>query len=54
MAGNLSNGWDGLWSDAPIAFRRQNGGDYLIPELTLRPELAPGEEGLGIHLQSQG
>ncbi|OLS62907.1 NAD(P)H-dependent oxidoreductase [Pseudomonas putida] len=52
--GELEQRLDGLWSDAPIAFRRQNGGDYLIPELTLRPELAPGEEGLGIHLQSQG
>ncbi|MFJ9990063.1 NAD(P)H-dependent oxidoreductase [Pseudomonas putida] len=41
---------DGLWVDTPIPYRRQNGGDYLIPELTLRPELAPGEEGLGVHL----
>ncbi|MFD2645199.1 NAD(P)H-dependent oxidoreductase [Pseudomonas japonica] len=42
---------DGLWSDAPIAWRRQNDGDYLIPELTLRPELAPGVQGLDIHLR---
>ncbi|MCG8296347.1 NAD(P)H-dependent oxidoreductase [Pseudomonas entomophila] len=43
---------DGLWHDAPIPFRRQNGGDYLIPALTLREDLAPGKQGLGIHLQS--
>ncbi|WP_432760400.1 hypothetical protein [Pseudomonas entomophila] len=41
-----------MWHDAPIPFRRQNGGDYLIPALTLREDLAPGEQGLGIHLQS--
>ncbi|MRB55742.1 flavodoxin family protein, partial [Bacillus thuringiensis] len=32
-------------------FRRQNHGDYLIPSLTLRPELAVGESGLAIHQQ---
>lgn len=42
---------DGLWSDVPIPYRRQNGGDYVIPQLTLRPDLAPGEEGLAMHLQ---
>ncbi len=41
---------DALWTTAPIPFRRQNAGDYLIPELTLRPELAEGQEGFGIHL----
>lgn len=41
---------DDLWSTAPIPFRRQNAGDYLIPELTLRPELAPGQSGFHIHL----
>ncbi|MDH1629631.1 NAD(P)H-dependent oxidoreductase [Pseudomonas mosselii] len=41
---------DGLWSDSPIPFRRQNGGDYVIPALTLRPELAPGRDGLGVHV----
>lgn len=39
-----------LSETAPIPFRRQNHGDYLIPSLTLRPELAPGEGGLAIHL----
>lgn len=42
---------DGLWTTEPIAFRRQNFGDYRIPELELRPELAPGESGLGIHVR---
>lgn len=41
---------DGLFTDAPIPFRRQNGGDYTIPELTLKPELAPGREGFALHV----
>ncbi|GGY21808.1 NAD(P)H-dependent oxidoreductase [Paludibacterium paludis] len=41
---------DSLWTDAPIPFRKQNAGYYLIPELTLRPDLLPGETGFGIHL----
>lgn len=40
---------DTLWTTAPIPFRPQNGGDYTIPELTLRPDLAPGESGFAIH-----
>lgn len=40
---------DTLWTTAPIPFRRQNGGDYLIPALTLREELAPGQSGFAIH-----
>lgn len=42
---------DTLWSTAPIPFRRQNGGAYDIPQLTLRPELAPGLSGFAIHRQ---
>jgi hypothetical protein len=44
----LGSGWI-RWQTAPIPFRRQNHGDYLIPSLTLRPELAPGESGLALH-----
>jgi NAD(P)H dehydrogenase (quinone) len=33
---------------APMPFRRQNAGDY-DEDLLLRPDLAPGETGLGIH-----
>jgi len=40
---------DGLASDAVIPYRRQNAGDYLIPSLELRPGLAEGSVGLGIH-----
>lgn len=47
----LAQRLDTLWSATPLAFRRQNGGDYQIPALTLRPEIAPGESGLSIHLQ---
>ncbi|RMO81510.1 hypothetical protein ALQ33_01998 [Pseudomonas syringae pv. philadelphi] len=40
---------DNLFSDQPLPFRRQNGGDYEIPALTLKPHLAPGRHDLGIH-----
>lgn len=42
---------DGLATDAVIPYRRQNAGDYLIPSLELRQDLAEGEAGLGIHQQ---
>jgi NAD(P)H dehydrogenase (quinone) len=45
---------DDLWSTAPIPFRRQNGGDYRIPELVLQDWIAPGEAGFGVHLAPQG
>lgn len=41
---------DTLATTAPLPFRRQNGGAYDIPALTLRPELAPGQHGFAIHL----
>ncbi|PTA90220.1 NAD(P)H dehydrogenase [Kosakonia sp. H7A] len=47
----LAQRLDTLWSAEPLAFRRQNGGDYLIPQLTLHPDIAPGESGLSIHQQ---
>lgn len=43
---------DNLWRTAALPFRKQNGGDYDIPALTLRAELAPGQTGLGIHMAS--
>ncbi|MDG1641188.1 flavodoxin family protein [Klebsiella huaxiensis] len=46
----LAQRLDTLTETAPIPFRRQNHGDYLIPSLALRPELSPGESGLGVHL----
>jgi len=41
---------DTLWTTAPIAFRKQNAGDYHIPQLTLRPELAQGQAGFAVHV----
>lgn len=41
---------DTLWTTAPIPFRKQNAGDYEIPALTLRAEIASDQEGFGIHL----
>lgn len=44
-----------LGSTAPIPYRRQNGGDYLIPSLQLRPELGdPKAAGFALHLNSSG
>jgi NAD(P)H dehydrogenase (quinone) len=40
-----------LGSTPPIPYRRQNGGDYLIPSMTLRPGLeTPGASGFALHL----
>ncbi|WP_436873916.1 NAD(P)H-dependent oxidoreductase [Kosakonia sacchari] len=47
----LAQRLDTLWQTPPLPFRQQNGGDYTIPALTLRPEIAPGESGLAIHQQ---
>ena len=40
LSEQLGRRLDDLQRAAPIPFRRQNGGDYLIPALTLRDELA--------------
>ncbi|QRY65882.1 NAD(P)H-dependent oxidoreductase (plasmid) [Ensifer sp. PDNC004] len=40
-----------LGTTAPIPYRRQNGGDYAIPTLELRPEVAePHINGFALHL----
>ncbi|WP_395453505.1 NAD(P)H-dependent oxidoreductase (plasmid) [Azospirillum melinis] len=40
-----------LATTPPLPFRRQNGGDYLIPSMQLRPGLeAPGAAGFALHL----
>lgn len=41
---------DNLQTTTPIPFRRQNGGDYEIPALTLREEINPGTTGFAAHL----
>ena len=40
---------DELWSARPIGFRQQNAGEYKIPGLTLKDEIAPGTEGFAAH-----
>lgn len=39
----------GLFTDAPIPFRPQNGGDYTRHN-ELKPEIAPGRSGLAAHV----
>lgn len=41
---------DTLFSAAPIPFRKQNAGDYEIPALTLRPDIAPAASGFAAHI----
>lgn len=43
---------DRLWDVEPIAYRHQNRGDY-DDDLVLRPDLARGEEGIGVHVAGQ-
>ena len=41
-----------IGSTAPIAYRRQNGGDYDIPHMELRPGLGdPGASGFALHVE---
>ncbi len=42
---------DDLAHTAPIPFRRQNAGDYEIPALTLKPDIAPGRSGFDAHIE---
>jgi NAD(P)H dehydrogenase (quinone) len=42
---------DTLESTTPIPYRRQNAGDYEIPALTLRPDIAEGQTGFAAHLE---
>jgi NAD(P)H dehydrogenase (quinone) len=41
---------DSLQETKPIAFRPQNAGDYEIPALTLREDVAPGRVGFAAHV----
>ncbi|MBR0646000.1 NAD(P)H-dependent oxidoreductase [Plastoroseomonas hellenica] len=44
-----------LATTPPIPYRRQNGGDYLIPSLQLRSGLGdPGATGFALHLNGEG
>lgn len=42
---------DAVAHTAPIPYRRQNHGDYLIPALTLKTELSPGRSGFALHCE---
>lgn len=45
----------GLFTDAPIPYRMQNGGDYEIPSMILRTGLEqPGQYGFQLHVQPDG
>lgn len=51
ICSELGQRLDDLWTTPPIPFRPQNAGDYLIPELTLRPEIAPDRTGFAAHIE---
>ncbi|MGY4395793.1 NAD(P)H dehydrogenase (quinone) [Sphingomonas sp. UYAg733] len=51
VAQNLRARMRTIATEAPIPYRRQNGGDYLIPSLALRAGLGdPGASGFALHL----
>jgi NAD(P)H dehydrogenase (quinone) len=55
MAERLRERMRTVATTAPIPYRRQNGGDYLIPSLQLRPGLGdPGSAGFALHLEAAG
>jgi NAD(P)H dehydrogenase (quinone) len=44
-----------LTTTPPIPYRQQNGGDYLIPSMQLKPGLEqPGASGFGLHVRDGG
>ncbi|MGV8926408.1 MAG: NAD(P)H-dependent oxidoreductase [Ewingella sp.] len=47
----LAQRLDTLQSTEPLPFRQQNGGDYEIPSLTLKPEITPEKIGFAAHLK---
>jgi NAD(P)H dehydrogenase (quinone) len=51
ICASLGKRLDMLWDTTPIAFRAQNAGDYVIPELTLRAGVAPGRTGFSAHVE---
>lgn len=54
LASQLRERMRTLDTTAPIPYRRQNGGDYLIPSMELRPDLEPGATGFGVHREKAG
>ncbi|WP_438998434.1 NAD(P)H-dependent oxidoreductase [Variovorax beijingensis] len=51
---DLGRRLDTLATTEPIPFRPQNAGDYEIPALTLRDDIAPGEAGFAVHAAPAG
>lgn len=49
IEGELGTRLDRLFTDAPIPYRPQNGGDYTIPDLELHEGLSPGRSGFSLH-----
>lgn len=49
MRDALGQRLDDLWNTAPIPFRPQNAGACDIPELTLRPDIAPDLTGFAAY-----
>lgn len=47
---SLGQRLDDLWTTRPIPFRPQNAGDYDIPALTLRSNIAPDQFGFAAHI----
>ncbi len=52
MREELGRRLDALATTPPIPYRRQNHGDYEIPAMTLKSDLAPGVAGFKAHLQA--
>ncbi|VVE54604.1 NAD(P)H dehydrogenase [Pandoraea iniqua] len=50
MTRQLGERLDTLATTPPIAFRRQNDGQYEIPALTLKDAIAPGKTGFAAHV----
>lgn len=53
MVAELETRMDGFFSTEPIPYRPQNGGDYDLPALTLRNDLAPHVVGFAAHRRDQ-
>jgi NAD(P)H dehydrogenase (quinone) len=52
IAGRLRERMRTLATTPPIPFRKQNGGDYLIPSMQLRPKMAHlGATGFALHVR---
>jgi NAD(P)H dehydrogenase (quinone) len=51
LRAELGDRLDNLFVTEPVAYYRQNDGNYTIPALTLRDDLAAGEQGHHVHIR---